>query len=170
MNETYYKMPKLCYIQEKPYDSKDEYRQFYKYLKKNCLDNEESIKKNKLKYFDRSTKKIINLIEKNSENNDMYKHIMFSQIDSKNKEEFKNLILNLEQQYKYLISLDEDKEDYNYFKRLMSWYRLSIDSLESAVKNLSKKEIDSSNFKLINYYNENGRNIKLILEENKKER
>lgn len=168
MNETCYKIPKLCYIQEKPYDSKDEYREFYKYLKKNCLENKESIERNNLKYFDRSTKKIINLIDKNSEN-DMYKHIMFSQIDYRNKEEFKDLISNLEKQYEYLSSLDGDKEDYNYFKRLMSWYRLTIDSLESAVENLSKKEIDSSSFKLINYDNKDGVkvNIKLIFEDDK---
>lgn len=142
-------VPKIYYVDENLHISKEEYTEFYRTIKENFSKDKEELRKNNIKYFDESELEIENLIKQNSEKakKDVNTYIRLTFIDSKNKDEFKWLLDDLLEEYNYLENLENDEPDYDYFKRLASWYIMSMECIDSALKNLSKNNINIKEFK-----------------------
>ena len=143
-------VPKIYYVDENLHISKEEYTEFYRTIKENFSKDKEELRKNNIKYFDESELEIENLIKQNSEKakKDVNTYIRLTFIDSKNKDEFKWLLDDLLEEYNYLENLENDEPDYDYFKRLASWYIMSMECIDSALKNLSKNNINIKEFNI----------------------
>ncbi|HBF7390232.1 TPA: hypothetical protein KOW58_003871 [Clostridioides difficile] len=129
------------YIQEIPQSSIAEYEQFCEWLNDKYKDDKRKINENNLEYFDSSLNKIKILLEGINKNiKSIEKIINLNKIDFDNKEHFIELLEDMKDEYEFLT--DTDSTDYEHFNRIMSWYRLTPDYLDSSIKHLANNKVD----------------------------
>lgn len=135
------------YVYEIPKDSSSRYEETCDWLYENFKKDKKAVLKNQLTYLN-STLEVLNSEIKalNENKSDPLKFFKLKQIEFKeNKENFEEFLEEIKYEYEFLNKNTKDKNDYEYFNRLFSWYKLKPEFLESAINFLSNNELDVSN-------------------------
>lgn len=155
---------RIEYIEEISHNSKTEYNKFCKWLNDKYNNDEEKIIENELEYLKTSLNQIRELLSKiNDSNRSIDNIIKLNKIDFYNKDNFKEFLEDMKDEYEFLA----ESEDINYehFNRIISWYRLTPDYLNSSIKHLANNKVDlaSINFDEINTLDKY--NLELVINE-----
>lgn len=112
------------------------YREFCKWLLKNCVKDKNDIEKKELVYLIIAYDEIRKIIETKNRNGEHLVQLL--KFSKEFEEKIKYFLKKSIQEYESFDELDYEEKDYNYYDNLLSWYSLKIDNTDNFINKLSK--------------------------------
>ena len=146
--------PNFQYVYEIPKDSSTKYKELCEWMYRSLKEDEKIARDNNLYYSYKSIEKLeIQLQRMNDQRNDINVFLRLKDIEYMgNKSNFDEFIEDIKFEYELFVR----KNDYDYFNRVLSWYKIKQQFIESTMNFLSrnKLDLDELNFKSeFNQYN-----------------
>lgn len=132
--------PDVQYVYEIPEDSSTKYKELCEWMYRSLKEDEKIARENNLHYSYKSIEKLeIQLREMNEQRNDINVFLRLKDIEYiGNKNNFDDFIEDIKFEYE----LFNRKSDYDYFNRVLSWYKIKQQFIESTINFLARNKLD----------------------------